>query len=242
MEHSRSLSALVGNLEAHYGEPAPLKASDPLGLIVHETIGYLATDERRDAAFDALQKNLGLKPTQILAAPIEDLVKVARLGGIHAELRAARLKEVAQIVLNDFDGDLNKVLKLSLTQAKKALQKFPSIGAPGAEKILLFTKTYPVLALESNGLRVLLRLGFGEERKNYAATYASVREALQDQIGADCDFLIRAHQLLRRHGKELCRSKNPGCDICPVSSSCSYYQTEIAASRGRKARPSKSTP
>jgi endonuclease III len=97
------------------------------------------------------------------------------------------------------------------------------MGAPGAEKVLLFTKTYPILALESNGLRVLLRLGFGEERRNYSASYLSVQEALQDQIANDCDFLIEAHLLLRRHGKELCRTNNPACEICPVSRSCAYY-------------------
>ncbi len=227
MEHLPSFPALVAKLETHYGKPSSRKASDPLTLIIHENIAYLATDDKRDAAFKALQKEIGLKPTDILAAPIEDLIKVARLGGIHAELRAARLKEIAHIVLNDFAGDLTSVLKLTLRRAKKALQKFPSIGAPGAEKILLFTGTYPLLALESNGLRVLLRLGFGEERKNYSATYASVQAALQDQLGKDCDFLIRAHQLLRRHGKELCRIKNPACEICPIRSSCSYYHTQL---------------
>lgn len=231
MEHSLSYLALVANLESHYGKPPPLKTVDPLGLIIHENIGYLVNDEKGDAAFDALKTNVGLKPTELLAASVEDLVNVTRLGGIHAELRAARLKEIAQIVLNDFDGDLNNVLKLALTQAKKALQKFPSIGAPGAEKILLFTKTYPLPALESNGLRVLLRLGFGQERKNYSASYASVQEALQDQIGDDYDFLIAAHQLLRWHGKELCRTNNPACEICPVSLSCPYYLKQEEVTR-----------
>jgi endonuclease III len=190
-----SFPKLIAKLEAHYGKPLPPKTTDPLGLIVYETIAYLATDEKRDAAFDVLQAKVGLKPTEILAASMEQLVTITRLGGIHAELRAARLKEMAQIVLNDFDGDLKNALKLRLPQARKALQKFPSVGKPGADKILLFTRTYPVLGLESNGLRVLLRLGFGAERKNYSAIYASVQEALRDQIGSDCDFLIKAHQL-----------------------------------------------
>ena len=34
-------------------------------------------------------------------------------------------------------------------------------GEPGAEKVLLFSGSAPVLALDSNALRVLLRLGFG---------------------------------------------------------------------------------
>ena len=49
--------------------------------------------------------------------------------------------------------------------------QFPMIGEPGAEKILLFSGVLAVLALDSNGVRVLVRLGVGEERKSYAATY-----------------------------------------------------------------------
>ena len=227
MKSSALFRAIISKLEAHYSEPHPPRTSDALGLIIHENIAYLSSDEKRDAAFETLKAQVGLQPTQILATPTERLVAITRLGGIHAELRAARLKEIAQIVLTDFDGDLNSVLKRPLAQARKALQKFPSIGAPGADKILLFTGTSAVLALESNGLRVLRRLGFGEERKNYAATYATVQEALRDQIGSDCDFLINAHLLLRRHGKDLCRSNNPACEICPVNSWCAYYRNHV---------------
>lgn len=228
MKRADEFSQIIAALEAHYGRPLPPKIADPLGLIIYENIAYLVSDEKREAAFDALRKHVGLEPVQILAASTEQLVNILQLGGVHPELRAARLKEIAQIVLYDFDGDLNQALELDLPQARKALQKFPAIGAPGAEKILLFTKTHAVLALESNGLRVLVRLGFGEERKNYAATYKSVQEALKDQAGGDFDFLLGAHQLLRRHGKELCRTNNPACEICPLKLSCAYFlQAEI---------------
>ena len=121
-----------------------------------------------------------MRPTDILAAADEDLIKVTKLGGIHPELRASRLKEIAAIVLNDFEGDLTKVLDWPLPNAIKALKKFPSIGTPGAEKILLFAGTHPILALESNGLRIMLRLGFGEEQRGYSASYSSVQVATRD--------------------------------------------------------------
>jgi endonuclease-3 len=216
---------IINALEAHYGRPQPPPVSDPLPLILWDNIGYLVEDDRRAIAFEALHKEVGLKPPQILSASLTQLVRITRLGGIHPEQRAQRLKEIAHIVLNEFEGDLANALKLPLPKAIKALRKFPSIADPGAEKILLFTKTYPVLGLESNGLRVLLRLGFGQEYKNYSTSYVSVREALADQIGADCDFLIRAHQLLRQHGKTLCRTNNPACGDCPVRRNCHYYAT-----------------
>jgi len=220
-----SFKQIVAKLECHYGAPAPPKITDPLQLIVWENIGYLVEDDRREVAFEDLRKQIGLKPNEILAAATEQLIEITRLGGIHPELRATRLKEIAHIVLNDFDGDLGSVTQLPLAKAIKALRKFPSIGEPGAEKILLFSKAFPVLALESNGLRALLRLGFGQEHKNYATSYASVRKALRNQVGSDCDYLIKAHQLLRIHGKGLCKTNSPACGSCPLARSCSYYET-----------------
>jgi endonuclease-3 len=215
---------IISKLEAHYGTPPPPLLSDPFHLILWESIGYLVDDGRRAVAFAALREQVGLKPAQIVSAPSKLLTAIARMGGIHPDERARRLKEIALIVINEFDGDLNVVLKLPKPQAIKALRKFPSIADPGAEKILLFTGSYPVLGLESNGLRVLLRLGFGKEYKNnYSTSYASVREVLQDQIGDDCNFLIRAHQLLRQHGKETCRTNNPACAACPLRHNCRYY-------------------
>src|SRR5205085_7691067 len=138
--------------------------------------------------------------------------------------RAARLRELALIAMDEFGGDLSAALRLPLPKAKKALQKFPSIGEPSAEKVLLFTRSYPILGLESNGLRVLLRLGFGEEKKNYSATYRSVQDAINDQLKKDYGWLINAHVLLRQHGKELCKTNRPLCEKCPVKRSCAYFQ------------------
>ena len=215
---------LISKLAAHYGRPKIPKATDPLAMIIYENAGYLVDEARWDAAFAALKKQVGLKPTEILSSPNDQLIEITKLGGIHAELRAARLKEIAQIVLNDYEGDLRPVLQLPQPKAINALKKFPSIGQPGAEKILLFTKTYPILALESNGLRVLLRLGFAKEQKSYSASYAAAQAGVKDQLTDDCEFLIEAHLLLRQHGKELCRRSHPACDMCPLKSDCQYYR------------------
>jgi endonuclease III len=104
------------------------------------------------------------------------------------------------------------------------LQRFASIGSPGAEKILLFTRTQPVLALESNGLRVLVRLGFAAEQKSYDATYHAIRQALAPELPTDFDWLIAAHQLLRQHGQELCKRTKPQCQSCPLRKKCDYIQ------------------
>jgi endonuclease-3 len=190
-------------------------------MILWENVAYLADDDRRQQAFQILKERVGTKPAQILSASDEALLEVTR-HGIMPEQFAKKLRQCAQIALEEFDGDLRPVLKLPVPNAKKALQRFPGIGEPGAEKILLFGRTYPVLALESNGLRVLLRLGFGEEKKSYATTYRLVQRAVEGELEGDYSSLIEAHLRLRRHGQELCRRSEPRCDDCPLAGDCDY--------------------
>jgi endonuclease III len=40
----------------------------------------------------------------------------------------------------------------------------------------------------------------------------------------DFDWLIATHQLLRRHGQELCKTAEPLCPPCPIKATCRYYQ------------------
>jgi len=228
-----SLKKLIARLAAHYGPPPPLITADPFELVLLENIAYLVSDARRQEAFNVLRKRAGTKPPEVLTAANQDLLQATRLGGMHPEQRVTRLREIALIAMNEFGGDLNEALQLPLAQAKKALQRFPSIGEPSAEKILLFTRAFPVLGLDSNGLRVLLRLGFGVEKKNYSASYVSVQEAIKDQLSDDYDWLISAHLLLRQHGKNLCKTSRPLCAECPVRKSCAYFNSPSSFGEGR---------
>lgn len=215
---------IVGELERAYGRLQPPPCNNALEMILWENVAYLADDSRRAAAFEKLRREVGLTPRAILAAPRAKLLEITR-AGIVAEIFAGKLRKIAEITEEEFGGSLDSVLKLPLPQAMKALRKFPGIGEPGAEKILLFMRAYALTALESNGLRVLLRVGFGQEQKSYAASYKSVQRTIEMPPGNGCDLLIRAHLLLRRHGQHLCLRSAPHCDRCPLVLECRYYQT-----------------
>lgn len=210
---------VIKQLKGCYGPPAALASREPFELILYENIAYLVTDDRREKAFRELKKRIGTRPADILTASLEQLAGIAALGGIFPELRARRLQESARLVRDEFGGNLRRVLALDAAQARKALRKFPVIGEPGADKILLFTGTVPTLAPESNGLRVLMRLGFVREHKNYSTMYRAVQASLENEF-KECEPLIAAHQLLRRHGQELCRRSAPRCPSCVLRRSC----------------------
>ena len=215
---------IISKLEKRHGRPPPPKITDPLEIILFENVAYLVSDDQREKAFNALRDQIGLKPTDILSAPYVKILEVARMGGMRPEDRVEKLQLIARIVLGEFQGDLRQILEWPEPKARKALKKFPGIGDPGADKILLFSHTLPVLALESNGLRALTRLGFGEEMKNYSATYASAQKSARVQSVEDCAWLIRAHLLLRRHGQELCKRAATICGACPLTEDCRYWR------------------
>lgn len=213
---------LIARLKRHYGEPQLPPARGPFELVMWENACYLLPDDRRRAVFEGLRTAVGLNADAIWKADRDTLLALAKMGGMRPETRVFRWREIARITLSQFDGNLDRILQEPYAKAKKALQQFPSIGVPGAEKILLFCGAHSGLPLEWNGNRVLTRVGYGRAQKNYGAQYRSVQEALIGQLPRDPAALARAHLLLREHGKTICRNNRPLCQECPAADLCAF--------------------
>jgi endonuclease III len=219
-DQPRPLGPAVRLLRDFYGPPAGLPTADAFELILLENVAYLAAPTVRREAFEQLKRTVGMAPEDILAAKAEDLEGVAARGILKSTF-AAKLRECARIALEKFGGDLDSVVRRPLEKAKRALQSFPGIGEPGAEKILTFTGRQALLAPESNGLRVLVRLGLVAEEKSYARMYAASRQVARD-LPADPLAMQQAHLLLHHHGMTLCKRSEPRCVACPLATGCAY--------------------
>jgi len=217
---SITLRETVDALRRHYGSPERLPTADPFELILLENVAYLASPARRREAFELLRSTIGTDPIAILAADSQALEQVTARGILKSTF-AAKLRECAIIAVHDFNGDLSSIIREPLQIAKRTLQSFPGIGEPGAEKILLFSGQQALLAPDSNGLRVLVRLGLVREEKTYARTYAASREVAKD-LPADPGVMQEAHLLLQQHGQTLCKRSDPHCEVCPLAHVCAY--------------------
>ena len=214
------LAATISALRNHYGRPPPLPTTDPFALILFENIAYLAPAERRRVAFDLLKATVGTTPEAILAAPRAALERVTAHGILKARF-ANKLRDCAQMAI-DLGGNVKAILRGPIENARKVLRKFPGIGEPGADKILLFSGHLACLAPESNGLRVLARLGYIVEDRSYARTYRAGNAVAAQQLPEKIAGLREAHLLLHRHGAELCKRSAPLCPRCPLSADCAF--------------------
>ena len=221
-------------LRRRHGNPAAPPTSDPFELVLFENIAYLATGERRRQAFALLRETIGTTPPAILAARKAALERVTAHGILKARF-ADKLRECARIAIERFGGDLAAALPAAPDAARRALRRFPGIGEPGADRILLFSRRLAVLAPESNGLRVLARLGFIAERASYAQTYTASR-AIDRQLPARIPTMQQAHLLLHEHGSTLCLRAAPRCGDCPLASRCRHALAGPAAKTDARRR------
>jgi adenine-specific DNA glycosylase len=195
------LAELLDRLEADAGPPDPVPATDGWLLVLAENIGYLVDDRTRWQAMTALRRVVGTAPERILAATDDDLLAV--VVGMRPAERVARLRTCAQ-----------------LRVAGARWSAYPGIGQPGVQRIELFTGVKPVLALDANALRVLVRLGYGDPARSYSAVHRQTQAAAAAAVEETVPARQRAHQLLRRHGQTVCRRSTPTCPACPLADAC----------------------
>jgi endonuclease III len=220
-----SLQRIVRLLRTLHGPPDPPPSQDPFELILFENVAYLASPLKRREAFESLRREIGTRPAALLAASRSALERIASRG-ILKRATAEKIQECARIAWSRFGGDLRSIVAGPLDAAKRALRLFPGIGEPGAEKILLFAGARPLLAPDSNALRVLTRLGLVREAASYAGTYAAAREASRD-LPADVPRMQEAHLLLQVHGQTLCRRTAPHCEACPLARGCAHARSPL---------------
>jgi endonuclease III len=182
---------------------------------------YLAKGDRRAAAFALLRTSIGLDAKAIERAPRSKLLDVTR-HGIVPELFADKLRSCAEIALGDFDGDVDANLSPDPAKAARQLQKFPGIGAPGAERILSAVGRLRTLAVESNGTRVLKRIGFAPGTfKTWIAEYRAVVASVPTRRSTSKQ-VFQATLLLQQHGRTLCRASRPQCGACKLRPMCAF--------------------
>lgn len=221
MEVRLSIPQLLDRLEAFHGAQEPHWPVDPYEFIVWWHCGYPQSDQRCARGWEELQSQVGAQPRQILAASQSKLANALKAGGMVPELRAMRLHEIAQRVVEEYGGDLRSLFSGPILGVRARLKRFRGIADPGADRILLFGRFAPVPAVPSNCPHVLVRVVDGLERKNYGVAYREAQEIVRAEVPEQFHARQRAFLLVKAHGQQICKAK-PQCERCPVRTGCAY--------------------
>ena len=211
---------IIQNLERTYGVPENRRASDPLDMLVKIILSQATSDTNSHRTFAALKKRF---PTwdAALRARTATIAETIRSGGL-ANQKAAVIKDVLRQIKADRGTlDLSFLHDLSSEEADQYLSQFRGLGPKTRACTLLFACRKEVFPLDTHIFRILRRIGLIPQKCTGARAHQIMNRVVPP--GKFYSF----HVNLIRHGRTLCRPREPLCERCPVVEYCDYGQELI---------------
>jgi endonuclease-3 len=216
----KPIGYIIQNLERAYGVPVNRRASDPLDMLVKIILSQATSDTNSDRTFRALKARF---PTwdDALRARQSSIAAAIRSGGL-ANQKAAVIKSLLRQIKEEHGTlDLGFLHDLTAEDARKYLSQFRGIGPKTIACTLLFACRKEVFPLDTHIFRILRRVGLIPQKCTDARAHQ-----IMDSIVPKGKF-YSFHVDLIRHGRTLCRPREPLCERCPIVEYCDYGQSRI---------------
>ncbi|HEV2915791.1 MAG TPA: hypothetical protein VGX92_21090 [Pyrinomonadaceae bacterium] len=216
----KPLHYIIQNLERVYGVPENGRASDPLDMLVQIILSQATSDVNSHRTFAALKKRF---PTwdHALRARESTIAEAIRSGGL-ANQKAAVIRSILrQLKAERGTLDLSFLQELSTEDATRYLSRFRGIGPKTIACTLLFACRKEVFPLDTHIFRILRRVGLLPQKCTDARAHQLMNRVVPE--GKFYSF----HVNLIRHGRSLCRPRDPLCERCPIIEYCDYGQSII---------------
>jgi len=211
---------IIQNLERAYGVPLNERASDPLDMLIKIILSQATSDTNSHRTFAALKKRFSTWD-KALRARTSTIADTIRSGGL-ANQKAAVIKDVLRQIKTEHGTlDLSFLHDLSNEEAARYLSQFRGIGPKTIACTLLFACRKEVFPLDTHIFRVLRRVGLIPQKCTDRRAHEIMNETVQK--GKFYSF----HVNLIRHGRTLCRPREPLCERCPIVEYCDYGQKVI---------------
>lgn len=216
----KPIGYIIQNLERAYGVPENKRSSNPLDMLIKIVLSQATSDTNSHRTFAALKKKF---PTwdEALRARTSQIAATIREGGL-ANQKAAVIKDLLKQIKQEHGTlDLSFLHDLDVEEARNYLSQFRGIGPKTVACTLLFACRKEIFPLDTHIFRVLRRVGLIPQK-------CSDRRAheIMDKIVPRGKF-YSFHVNLIRHGRVLCRPREPLCARCPIVEYCDYGQTMI---------------
>ncbi|HDO41548.1 MAG TPA: endonuclease III [Candidatus Bathyarchaeota archaeon] len=187
---------------------------DPFSVLVRTIISQSTAETNTRRAFENLSARMQITPSSLAKAPIRDIEDALRVAGLYRN-KSVVLKKLSAIILEKFDGKLDFIYSLPLSDARKKLLSLPGVGPKTADIILLFCAKRPVLPVDTHVRRVSKRLGLVSENEK---RYDDIRVKLERLYDSKDYFAV--HMLFIALGRKFCRALRPLCSECLVNKLC----------------------
>ena len=194
-------------LEKEYPDAiCSLDYTDPLQLLIATRLAAQCTDKRVNMVTPALFERFP-DANSFAEADVEEIEELIKTCGLY-KTKARDISAMAKMLCSEYGGIVPDTIE--------DLVKLPGIGRKTANLVVGDIYGKPAVVVDTHCIRITSRLGF-HSTKDAVKIERLLRELLPPE--ASNDF---CHRLVL-HGRAVCDARKPKCDICCMSSICSYY-------------------
>lgn len=193
---------------------------DPIDVLIRTILSQNTSDANSHRAFANL-KNRFPSWEALLKAPLEEIESAIRCGGI-SNIKAKRIKEILKRIKEERGSLTLSFLKdLTIDEARNYLLSLPGVGDKTASCVILFSFAKPAFPVDTHIHRIINRLGILGNDLSPQEISQLIESNLPEGL------FLSLHLNLIRLGREICRPRNPKCQICPLKEFCNYYAVRV---------------
>lgn len=174
-------------------------------LLVATMLSAQCTDKRVNMVTPELFRHYPDAKTMAQAEADDVLQYISSVS--YPNAKAKHLVEMARMLMSDFNGEV--------PQTMDDLQRLPGVGRKTANVIQAVAYGKGAMPVDTHVFRVSHRMGLVSQKAN---TPLKVEMELRKNIAED--VLADAHHWLLLHGRYVCQSRKPKCDVCPFTTFC----------------------
>ena len=179
---------------------------DPFKILIGTILSARTRDEVTTAVIKALFSRFK-NPDELSRANLSDIKKLIQKIGFY-NVKASRLKEVSQLIIKKYNGEVPSNLNDLLT--------LPGVGRKTANCVLVYGFKKAAIPVDIHVHRISNRIGI-VNTKNPEET----ENVLQKSI--DKKYWIGVNETFVTFGQNICLPIKPKCNVCQLTKMCKYY-------------------
>jgi endonuclease-3 len=200
-------------LERAYGIPKRERNVDLLDVLVQTILSQNTNDRNRDRAYQRL-KNQFPRWEDILNAKRRVVTEALRPGGLAGQ-KAKRIVDILQwLKKREGKMSLTFLKRMGEKEIKETLGGLKGIGPKTVHCLLLFGLGRQAFPVDTHILRVGKRIGFIPQESDAEKAHAWMAPLVPQGKA------LSLHINLIRHGRFICKPKNPRCGDCFLKKEC----------------------
>lgn len=208
---SEQLLDIYQRLDQYFGPLNWWPAENRFEVIVGAVLTQNTNWKNVEKSIDTLKRANLLSFDALLHMSVEQLANLIRSSGYY-NLKARRLKNLLEMIAQEYDADLTLFFSQQTSTAREALLQVKGIGPETADSILLYAGEHPTFVIDAYTHRILSRHHLVPESCDYQTMY----DLFMENLDHDVAMFNQYHALMVKTAKRFCKKREPLCDECPL--------------------------